>query len=103
VRPAYPAPRSDRDCPLDTVHDRCLWHVGGTAGEDGDGSYLVATVAVDDRVRPVPLVRCPLTTSEVGSAGRTLCYSQVSEFYISWERRAVDVSISNELHGMAYS
>jgi hypothetical protein len=27
---------SDRGCPLDTAGDRCLWHVGGTAGEDDD-------------------------------------------------------------------
>jgi hypothetical protein len=27
---------SDRDCPPDTARDRCLWHVGGTAGEDDD-------------------------------------------------------------------
>jgi hypothetical protein len=27
---------SDRDCPLDTARDRCLWHVGGTAGEHED-------------------------------------------------------------------
>jgi hypothetical protein len=34
--PASRAPRSDRDCPPDTAHYRCLWHVSGTAGgEDG--------------------------------------------------------------------
>jgi hypothetical protein len=27
---------SDRDCPLHTAGDRCLWHVGGTAGENDD-------------------------------------------------------------------
>jgi hypothetical protein len=37
VRHRGPAQRpspSDRDCPLHTARDRCLWHVGGTAGED---------------------------------------------------------------------
>lgn len=32
VRPAYWRLCSDRDCPLDTADDRCLWHAGGTAG-----------------------------------------------------------------------
>jgi hypothetical protein len=36
VRPAQRPPGSDRDCPLDTAGDRCLWHVGGTAGENDD-------------------------------------------------------------------
>ena len=34
--PSYRPPRSDRDCPLDTAVDRCLWHASGTAGENGD-------------------------------------------------------------------
>src|SRR5829696_1591984 len=37
VRAARPAKRpssSDRDCPLVTAGDRCLWHAGGTTGED---------------------------------------------------------------------
>jgi hypothetical protein len=29
-------PRSDRDYPLYTAGARCLWHVGGTAGENDD-------------------------------------------------------------------
>jgi len=37
VGPAQQPLSSDRDCPLDTVGDRCLWHVGGTAGENDDG------------------------------------------------------------------
>jgi hypothetical protein len=37
VRPAKRPSPSDRDYPLDTVVDRCLWHVGGTAGEN-DGA-----------------------------------------------------------------
>jgi hypothetical protein len=39
VRSGQPAQRSypiDRDCPLDTAGDRCLWHAGGTAGEYDD-------------------------------------------------------------------
>jgi hypothetical protein len=46
VRDAPPAqrpPRSDRDCPLDTAGDRCLWHVAGTAGENDDRSHVPAT------------------------------------------------------------
>jgi hypothetical protein len=41
--PAQRAPGSDRDCPLVTAGDRCLWHAGGTADENdhlapgGDG------------------------------------------------------------------
>jgi hypothetical protein len=34
VHPAQRPPSSDRDCPLDTAGDRCLWHAGGTAGEN---------------------------------------------------------------------
>src|SRR5829696_1053289 len=37
-RPAQRPPSIDRDCPLDTARDRCLWHAGGTAGEDDDAS-----------------------------------------------------------------
>ena len=36
VRPAQRPSPSDRDCPLDTARDRCLWHAGGTAGENDD-------------------------------------------------------------------
>jgi hypothetical protein len=36
--PAHQSPSSDRDCPLDTAGDRCLWHAGGTAGENHDRS-----------------------------------------------------------------
>jgi hypothetical protein len=32
-RPAHRPLQSDRDYPLDTAGDRCLWHAGGTAGE----------------------------------------------------------------------
>jgi hypothetical protein len=34
ARPAQRPSPSDREYPLDTAGDRCLWHVGGTAGED---------------------------------------------------------------------
>jgi hypothetical protein len=37
-RPAQRPSPTDRDCPLDTARDRCLWHAGGTAGESG-GAY----------------------------------------------------------------
>jgi hypothetical protein len=46
VRPAHRPSPSDRGCPLDTVGDRCLWHAGGTAGQNdafpagGDGSQF---------------------------------------------------------------
>ena len=36
VQPAQRLSPSDRDCPLDTARDRCLWHAGGTAGENDD-------------------------------------------------------------------
>jgi hypothetical protein len=35
-RPGCPLSPSDRDRPLDTAGDRCLWHAGGTAGENDD-------------------------------------------------------------------
>ena len=34
--PASRLSRSDRECPLHTARDRCLWHAGGTAGENAD-------------------------------------------------------------------
>jgi hypothetical protein len=46
VREGWPADRpcrSDRECPLHTAGDRCLWHAGGTAGENDDASHLAAT------------------------------------------------------------
>jgi hypothetical protein len=39
VREGWPADRpcrSDRECPLHTAGDRCLWHAGGTAGKNDD-------------------------------------------------------------------
>jgi hypothetical protein len=51
-----PAPRpsrSDRDCPLDTAGDRCLWHAGGTAGENNVLAPGGAGSEVACRVRPV--------------------------------------------------
>jgi hypothetical protein len=44
--------RSDRDCPLDTARDRCLWRVGGTAGENDDRSHVGGGFHLDRRVRP---------------------------------------------------
>jgi hypothetical protein len=41
--PAQRSSPSNRECPLDTAGDRCLWHVGGTAGENDDGPRLAAT------------------------------------------------------------
>jgi hypothetical protein len=42
-RPAQRSSPSDRECPLDTIGDRCLWHVGGTAGEDHHDPHVAAT------------------------------------------------------------
>jgi hypothetical protein len=36
VWPAQSPSPSDRDCPLRTAGDRCLWHAGGTASENND-------------------------------------------------------------------
>jgi hypothetical protein len=55
-------PRSDRDCPLDTAGDRCLWHVGGTAGENDDCSHATVTAPPQPlgEARPrSPLLRGP--------------------------------------------
>jgi hypothetical protein len=52
-RPPYRRYRSDRECPLHTAGDRCLWHVGGTAGENDDPSHVAATASTGRRVRPV--------------------------------------------------
>jgi hypothetical protein len=59
VRPALRPSPSDRGCPLDTARARCLWHAGGTAGEDDRASYLAAVgpahamgEAVQDDHRP---------------------------------------------------
>jgi hypothetical protein len=35
-QPAQQSYRIDRNCPLDTTAARSFWHVGGTAGQDGD-------------------------------------------------------------------
>jgi hypothetical protein len=43
VRPAQPPSPSDREYPLDTAGDRCLWHAGGTAGENDEARTLAAT------------------------------------------------------------
>ena len=36
--------QSDRDYPLRTAGDRCLWHVGATAGEYDDDPHVTATI-----------------------------------------------------------
>jgi hypothetical protein len=43
VCPGAQSRRSDRDYPLRTAGDRCLWHVGGTADEDDDDPPVTAT------------------------------------------------------------
>jgi hypothetical protein len=53
VRPAKRSSPSDRDCPLDTAGDRCLWHVGGTAGENDDALTWRRRLQLDFSVRPV--------------------------------------------------
>jgi hypothetical protein len=52
-RPAQRPPSSDRDCPLDTAGDRCLWHAGGTAGENVDASTERLLLPLSQAVRPV--------------------------------------------------
>jgi hypothetical protein len=45
--------RSDRDYPLDTDGDRCLWHVGGTAGTNDDARAWQRRLQRGRSVRPV--------------------------------------------------
>jgi hypothetical protein len=52
--PASRPSRTDRDCPLDTARDRCLWHVGGTAGTNDGSRAWRQRLQLDQRVRPVP-------------------------------------------------
>ena len=64
---------SDRECPLVTAGDRCLWHAGGTAGQNdgfpagGDGSPLAGRVR-PPRVTTVSLASCEAARQPV--AGR---------------------------------
>jgi hypothetical protein len=51
--PRYRACRGDRGCPLDTVRARCLWHVGGTAGENDDARTWRQRCQLDQWMRPV--------------------------------------------------
>jgi hypothetical protein len=68
VRPASRPSRSDRDCPPDTAGDRCLWHAGGTAGDNDDRSQLVTTgFQLVRRVRPI-LGLLPLSTRGTATA-----------------------------------
>jgi hypothetical protein len=52
-RPAQRSSSSDRECPLDTAGDRCLWHVGGTAGENDGARTWPLRLQLDCSVRPV--------------------------------------------------
>jgi hypothetical protein len=52
-RPAQRSSRSDRGCPLDTARDRCLWHAGGTAGENDDAGTWRQQFQLGQWVRPV--------------------------------------------------
>src|SRR5215211_2029654 len=52
----WPASRPspiDRECPLHAAGDRCLWHVGGTAGENDDARSRRQRLRLAWRVRPV--------------------------------------------------
>ena len=49
VRPAHRPPPCDRECPLVTAGDRCLWHAGGTADEDYDVSDSSGGVQLEYR------------------------------------------------------
>jgi hypothetical protein len=51
--PAQRPPRSDRDLPLRTARDRCLWHAGGTAGDNDDARTWRRRLQLGQRVRPV--------------------------------------------------
>ena len=53
ARPAHGSSRSNRGCPLDTAGDRCLWHAGGTAGENDDAPTWRRRLPAGRRVRPV--------------------------------------------------
>jgi hypothetical protein len=68
--PAHRSPSSDRDCPLRTARDRCLWHAGGTAGENDDRSNGARPVtwaigcagwSGDADIKPAP---APATTDD---------------------------------------
>jgi hypothetical protein len=74
-RPAQRPSASDRDCPLDTVRARCLWHAGGTADENdhlargGNGSQLVQSVMPvlgDHRLEGKPRMRRGSSSGPVG-------------------------------------
>ena len=45
--------QSDRGCPLDTAGDRCLWHAGGTTGENDDAGTWRQQFPLGQWVRPV--------------------------------------------------
>jgi DDE superfamily endonuclease len=65
--PAHRAPPSDRDCPLATARDRCLWHAGGTAGASYDAPTWRRRLQLDCRVRPVLGDHCLVGKSPEGS------------------------------------
>ena len=68
-RPGQRPSLSDRDCPLRTAGDRCLWHAGGTAGENNDRSHVAA-----DRLPRQPTAvkdKPPHAVPKTGSASPT--------------------------------
>jgi hypothetical protein len=67
VRPAHRPPQSDRECPLDTAGDRCLWHVGGTASESNNACTRHRQLQLGPRVRPVLADYCLVGKSPEGS------------------------------------
>jgi hypothetical protein len=60
--PAQRPASSDRDCPLDTAGDRCLWHVGGTAGENDEARAWRRRLQLGRRVRTVPVTSASLAS-----------------------------------------
>ena len=52
--PVQRPPRSDRDCPVDTAGARCLWHAGGTAGENDVACAWRRRSPLAGQVRLVP-------------------------------------------------
>jgi hypothetical protein len=66
LRPALRRSWSDRECPLHTAHDRCLWHVGGTAGKNDDARNGRRRLPARGRVRPVLGDHCLVAMSPEG-------------------------------------
>jgi hypothetical protein len=86
-RPVQPPDSSDRDCPPDTAGDRCLWHAGGTAGENDSARTWPLRLQLDCLVRPDSVTTASWARAG-GLAAARICHYRCQAAWQPWRSRS---------------